>query len=86
VSHLKLVVDNSARDESEGFAEESDPTEELEYQYEQLMLARDLLRQEREANTEYFESRLDPNREIHGIRLVTWIRLAIIGLFTWYIF
>ena len=98
MSHLRLVVDNSAGEQSELFYEEPDPIEELEdefeddcefedeyeSEYDQLLLERDRLLLEREANREHYEERLDPGRKIHGLRLVTWVRLGIIALFFWY--
>jgi hypothetical protein len=83
VSHLKLVVDNSAEPEPELLAEEYDATEELESEYEKLLLERDRQQLELEANQEYYESRLDPDREIAGLRLATWVRLGIVALVIW---
>ena len=79
-----MVVDNSASEEPEPDHEECDPLAELEYEYAQLLLERDRLLLERESEQTDLERLLEPEREIHGLRLVTWVRLGMIALFLWY--
>ena len=56
----------------------------LELEHAQFLLARHCLLLEREAEQTDLERLLDPEREIHGFRLVTWVRLGMVALFLWY--
>jgi hypothetical protein len=83
MSHLKLVVDNSAIDDPGTLHEECDLTGELELQIDQLQSTLDRLRLETAVVQERFEEPPDPEIEVFGLRLATWIRLGIIALCIW---